>query len=158
LTNSLFVRARLALAVAARESADLSRGIVGDVSTPMRPGERVKKARRVRLMSLAIVDRAVLAELTDGATWEQVGDALGIDCDEARRRYEPTWRQWVEGDYDDDADFGDFGVGLRGDLDLPGTADALDSWWLRHAEPWETALDAPVMQVLVDGEAAPSDG
>lgn len=153
MTDTLFVRARLALAVAAREAADLARGVVGDVSTPMRPGERIRAARRIRLMSLSIVDRAVLAELSDGTSWDDVAVALGIDADTARRRYEPTWLDWQAGDVDDEADFGDFSVGLPGDLDLPGTAATLDSWWVRHAEPWETAdRTNPVAQVLTDDE------
>lgn len=158
MNDSLYVRARLALAVAGQESADLSRGIVGDVSTPMAPGERIRKARRVRLLSLSLVDRAVLAELSEGASWETVATALGKDREDARRIYEPLWRQWLDGDTDDEADFGDYGIGLRGDLDLAGTAEGLDSWWNRHKEPWEDpATYQPVAQVLVDGEAASSD-
>lgn len=158
MTDSLYVRARLALAVAGQEAADLARGIVGDVSTPMRPGERIRSARRARMLSLTLVDRAVLAELSEGATWETVGEALGVTADEAERRYRLTWDQWQAGDWDDELDFGDHTVGLRGDADLEGTAQSLDSWWNRHKEPWESrGFDQPVLQVLVDGEPAPGD-
>lgn len=157
--TSLYVRARLAYAVAGRELADLGRGAVGDVSTPMPPGALIRKARRPRLVSLTLVDRAVLAELSQGTSWEVVADALGLDLDAAIRRYGPVWDQWSNGDLDDDAaDFGDHGLGLRGDLDAEGTADSLDQWYRRHAEPWEDhAESAPVAQVLVDGEASPGD-
>lgn len=157
--TSLYVRARLSLAVAGREIADLGHGIVGDVSAHMAPGELIRKARRPRLMSLTLVDRAVLAELSQGTSWEQVAQALSVDTDEAVRRYKPTWEQWQAGDLDDEADFGDYGIGLRGDLDPEGTADALDAWYRRHAEPWEdNSPDVrPVRKVLVDGEAAAGD-
>lgn len=162
MSDDLYVRARIALAVAARETADLGRGVVGDVSTPMRRGERIRAARRIRLLSLAVLDRAVLAELSEGATWAEVGDAVGgLDAEEARRRYESTWREWLDPDQVS-GDFGDFTVGLRGDPDLEGTAWELDRWWVRHAEPWETLdLDTPptpVGQVLVDGQPATDDG
>lgn len=157
-TKSTYVRTRLALAVAARELADLARGIVGDVSTPMLRGERIRSARRLRMHTWTLVDRAVLSELADGATWDEVAAALGIPLEEAQRRYAQTWVQWRAGHTDGDDDFGDFGVGLRGDLDLEGTAEALDQWWRRHAEPWEAAdQQNPVAKVLVDGETAPRD-
>lgn len=156
--HDLGVRARLALAVAGRECADLSRGVVGDVSTPMVPGERIRKARRVRLMSLSVVDRAVLTELSEGATWEVVADALGMSVAEAERVHGPTWRRWLAGDLDDEADFGDYGVGLRGDLDLAGTAESLDAWHHRHREPWDgDDAERPVARVLVDGKHPAAD-
>jgi hypothetical protein len=102
----------------------------------MRRGERIRNARRLRLLAMSVLDRAVLTELADGASWDEVAFALGLDVAEAQRRYVPVWEQWQEGD--DDFDFGDFSVGLSGDLDLAGTAEALDSWWQRHSEPWET--------------------
>lgn len=154
--DNLYVRARLALAVAAQQCADLCRGIVGDVSTPMGPGERIRKARRTRLQTLSIVDLAVLAELSEGRTWEQVAAALSVDVAEAERTYAPIWAQWEAGDYDG-PDFGDFSVGSRNDPDLAGTAAALDSWWVRHAEPWDTPAEKPVTQVLVDGQRASGD-
>jgi hypothetical protein len=145
------------LAVAAQQCADLCRGIVGDVSTPMRPGERIRKARRTRLQTLSIVDLAVLAELSEGRSWDEIAAALAMDESAARATYEPVWEQWQAGEYDG-PDFGDFAVGSRNDPDLPGTAAFLDSWWVRHAEPWDAATTGrPVSQVLVDGQSAPGD-
>lgn len=160
MTNSLYVRARIALAVVGRELSDLGRGMVGDVSTPMAPGELIRKARRPRLASLTLVDRAVLAELSQGTSWDVIAAALCKPVEEARRIYEPTWAAWLAGDFDDDADFGDFGIGLRGDLDLEGTAQSLDQWYNRHSEPWDSPYvhRDPVSQVLVDGEPQASPG
>lgn len=156
--KSTYVRARIALAVAARELADLARGVVGDVSTPMVTGERIRAARRVRMQTWTLLDRAVLAELSDGATWVDVAQALGVPAEEAERRYAQTWAEWSAGRADDGDDFGDFGIGLRGDLDLEGTAESLDQWWRRHSEPWEASTNAtPVGRVLVDGETSPRD-
>lgn len=152
MSQSLYVRARLALAVAGSEIADMGRGVVGDVSVQMRPGERIKKARRIRLTSLSLVDRAVLAELSDGVSMEVIADALGLPggAAEAERIYGPTWAQWLAGDLDDEADFGDYSVGMRGDPDLSGTAETLDQWHARHAEPWEEkpVVPGPVTKVL----------
>ena len=163
MSENPYVRAHVSLAVAGREAADLGRGIVGDISTRMPPGERIRKARRLRMLGLTATDRAVLAELSEGASWGVVADALGLTVGEARVRYEPTWQAWLSTKPDaEDDDFGDYSLGLRGDLDMAGTAESLDSWWVRHAEPWETLdlenLPAPVSQVLVDGgEAAAGD-
>jgi hypothetical protein len=112
--------------------------MVGDLSTPMRRGERIRNARRLRLLSISVLDRAVLTELADGADWDEVAFALGLEVAEARRRYAPVWDQWQAGEFEAE-DFGDFGIGLTGDLDAAGTAEALDAWWQRHSEPWEQA-------------------
>lgn len=161
MTESLYVRARVSLAVAAQEAADLSRGVVGDVSTPMSAVERIRKARRVRLVSLTVVDRAVLAVLSEGASWEEVAEGLGYRdapgetaVERAKRIHGPTWDQWLLGDLDDDADFGDYGIGLRGDNDMAGTAATLDQWYVRHADYLEPDA-APVTRVFaIDAERA----
>lgn len=152
-------RARVALAVAARDSADLARGLVGDVSTPMVAGELIRKARRVRREALAIVDRAVLVELATGASWAQVAEAAGLPEDDVRRIYGPSWAAWADGDPQEHADVSEQGVGLLGDSDLAGTAHSIDMWWRRHAEPWEDTDNpvGPVVRGLVDGQASPGD-
>lgn len=151
-------RAYLALAVAAREASDFARGIVGDLGTPMLRGERIKQARRLGMLRLTVLDRAVLAELSDGASWDEVALELGLTEREARARYERTWVEWQAMTPEDAADFGDFTLGLHGDLDIHGTAESIDAWWNRHAEPWDsTETRHPVTRALVDGEAPPSD-
>lgn len=136
--QSPYVRARVSLAVAARDVAEQGRVIVGDISTPMPPGERIRAARRVRLLTWSLIDRAVLAELSDGATWDQIAEALGTSRFEAQRRYASMWVQWQGGLAENEIDGDEHSLGLRGDLDLAGTAQSLDQWWLRHSEPWET--------------------
>lgn len=148
--DTLSIRARLALAVTGQEAADLGRGVVADVAVPLAAGERITMTRRLRLLSIALVDRAVLVELADGASWEQVADALGVPVEEARRVYEPTWVAWSA-----DAGFlaydaGDRGVGMPADADAAGTAAALDSWCVRHAEPWDEPVSEPVSRILTD--------
>jgi hypothetical protein len=122
----------------------------------MPAGERIKKARRTRLMTLSIVDLAVMAELSEGTSWPVVAAALSLDVEDARRTYEPVWEQWCNGEFEG-ADFGDFSLGTRADPDLPGTAAALDSWWVRHADPWDDDSGRPVAQVLVDGQRPARD-
>lgn len=156
--QSPFVRSRIALGVLCRDIADLARGILGDLSTPMLPGERIRAARAMRMKLWNLVDLAVLTELADGATWDEVADAMGIDREEAQRRYAATWVQWQHGVTDLELDLSE-DIGHRGDLDLPGTAASLDQWFRRHAEPWDVVDGtAPVSTVLVQGgEAAPGD-
>lgn len=148
-------RARLSLAVAGAELSDLGRGVVADMSTPMRPGERIRKARRARLMSFTVVDRAVLVELAEGADWDTIADALFQPVDEVRRRYEPTWEQWLADDLEDTG-IGDNAVGLRGDQDPAGTAATIDQWLRRHTDPWDQD-PGPVARALIDGETASGD-
>lgn len=133
--------ARIAVAVTAQEASDLARLIVGDISNPATTTtERIRAARRVRLVSLALVDRAVIAAVMDGESWESVAAAIGMDEDAAERRYAPVLPSaWVDGTPD------------WADGDLARTADALDLWWTRHAEPWETPAEHPVSSLLVDG-------
>jgi hypothetical protein len=151
MVDSPNARARVALAATARELADKARNIVGNVSTPMLPGERIRSARRVRLEALALVDRAVLAELADGATWDEVAEALSMTPTQAKTIHAPAWELWQNGGDADELDFGDHGVGLPGDPDLAGTAATLDQWWRRHADPWETTDDMPVTHAM-DGQ------
>lgn len=152
-------RTRVALAVASRDTADLARGLVGDVSTPMVTGELIRKARRMQREAIAAKDRAVLVELSQGATWNEVADALGLPVADALRVYGDTWEAWKDGEWAESLDSGDQGVGLIGDTDLAGTAHSIDMWWRRHAEPWEgdATGPGPVVRALVDGQATPGD-
>ena len=145
------VRARLAFAVAARESADYSRGLVGDVGTPMLPGERIRAARRLRVLAMTILDRAVLVELAAGTSWAEVADNLALPEAEVRRRYEEGFMVWSEGEPPIGLNmtlWGDFGTALDPDSDPAGMAAALDLWFGRHSEPWEQATDQPVSRIL----------
>lgn len=145
-------RARLAFAVAGRDTADYARGLVGDVGTPQLAGERIRNARRVRLLALTMLDRAVLIEALTGTSWAAIADALALPESEARKRYEETVEKWARAlptGVLDATIFGDATTGLRHDHDPEGTAAALDAWFQRHAEPWEGA-DNPVTRSLSD--------
>ena len=87
-------RALVALAEDAQHIGDSAAGIVRDTTTDLDPGKRIRSARRIRLLSLALVDHAVLTELAAGASWETVARALSVDVETARRRYQATWAEW----------------------------------------------------------------
>jgi hypothetical protein len=143
-------RARIALQQADKEAADYARGLVGDVATPHRPGELIRAHRKLRMLTLTGLDRAVIVEYLAGATWEQLAAALGLSVQETQARYAETCELWEQAIDPDDADYGDWTVGLRGDDDLAGTAETLDAWYRRHAEPWETPIegDGPATRAL----------
>lgn len=143
------LHARVAAAASAREVSDLSRAVLGDCGHRFVPGDLIRSARQVRVAALLLVDRAVIAELLAGASWEDVAAAVGTDAATAERIYLPALELWSE-EVAELADAGDHGVGGLTDLDLPGTADALDMWWRRHAEPWESAEGASPIRTLVD--------
>jgi hypothetical protein len=143
-------RARLAFAVAVREAADYARGLIGDVGVDHMPGELIRNARRLRLLALSGLDRAVLVERLAGTSWEQIAEAMVLPVDEARRRYEETvdlWMQELPAGEVNAVIYGDHTTGLRHDHDPAGTALALDQWWNRHLEPWEDE-DTPVQRAL----------
>lgn len=145
-------RARVALASTSRELADAAHGIVTDLGGNLGAGERIRRARRLRALSLQLTDLAVLVELADGAEWDDVAAALSVDTNEAVRTYAPTWVEWsVPGEPAG-------GLGAPGEGDLEVTAETLDQWWRRHAEPW--AVDpaaSPVAAALVDREPPADD-
>lgn len=157
MADVLSARTRVALATVAREMADLSRGVVGDVSTPMLHGERIRSARRLRALAIHLTDMAVLVEMSDGLPIEGVASALGQEVADIHHTYTSTFEVWANQGWDE-GDV-DLGVGMPTDADVAGTADALDLWWARHAEPWESVGDdaRPVGRALVDGQAAPGD-
>lgn len=148
------VRAHLAALVAARDVADHSYAIVGDAATPMLPGERIRRWRQIRMDALTGLDRTVLAELLEGTSWEDVADALGLTVEETRARYEKTLELWRSGrrlvDRTNYALFGEHSVGLREDTDPRGTAETLDAWYRRHAEPWAEPDARPVSRLFDD--------
>jgi hypothetical protein len=133
-------RARLALAVAARDTADHARGLVGDLGSSQLTGDRIRAARRLRALAMAVLDSAVLVELAASATWAEIADALGLSEAEAQRRYAETARLWLEAKEAprlDLAVFGGPGGNLHPDEDPAGLAESLSQWYVRHAEPWE---------------------
>ncbi len=148
--DSVATRARIAYAVAARESADHARELIGDLPSFLRPGERLRAARALRVLSLTVLDRAVLIERAEGQSWAAIGEVLGLSEAEARARYEETYAAWMRdapGAAPGPTAVGDFALGLRSDQDLAGTAESVDQWYARHAEPLER-VDSPVARAV----------
>ena len=71
---------RLAYAVAARDTADHARSLIGDLSTPLHVGDRIRAARQLRIHALTVLDRAVLIERADGASWDPHRDGVRRPC------------------------------------------------------------------------------
>lgn len=133
------------MAVNARDLADDARAVLGDACADLPRGELLAKARRARMLAQSLVDRAVMVELAAGATWAEVAEGIGLPVEVALKVYGPTWEVWLE-DGSEPAD-----------ADQVGTAEALDQWWRRHAEPWETAGQPAPVRALVDGQTPPRD-
>lgn len=77
-------RARLVLSFEACELSDLAREMVpidGTTSTLADAAQVVAAARR-------FVDAAVVVERTGGASWQFIGDVLGLSAAEAQDRFE----------------------------------------------------------------------
>ena len=144
-------RARLAFAVALRESADYARGLISDVGTDHAPGELIRNTRKLRLLDLSALDRAVLIEALSGTSWACIAEALVMPMTEAAmRKYEPVvalWRQELDAGEVDATIYGDLTTGLRHDHDPEGTAVSVDAGSNRHMEPWEEE-DTPVQRAL----------
>lgn len=134
-------RARLALAVAARDAADHARGLIGDLGATQTTGQRIGAARRLRALAMAVLDSAVLVEVAAGGDWAEIAPALGLTEGEARRRYAEIAQLWLEGEYSADLDLAVFSglheANLHPDTDPAGVAESIEQWFSRHVEPWE---------------------
>ncbi|MFE1270619.1 hypothetical protein [Streptomyces sp. NPDC058758] len=124
--------ARLAAAQAARATADLARAVVGETSSPASAADRIRAARRLRVLSLEALDWTIRAEYLNGTSWVELAQLLQRDAGTLRRQYEAGTLQWAEAlpeSTDDEAD----------------AAGALDAWYRRHAEELlDPAQEAPV--------------
>lgn len=88
---------------------------------------------------MAVLDSAVLVELEAGADWSSIAAALGLSEATARSRYEDTARMWLDEAAASGLDLAVFGRDrVDPDEDPRGMAEALDQWYARHSEPWET--------------------
>jgi hypothetical protein len=75
-------RARLAMSVEACELSDLARAMVPiDGTAPLADATEVIAAAR------RFLDAAVVAERAGGASWQEIGDVLGLSAAEARERF-----------------------------------------------------------------------
>ncbi|MEV0487342.1 hypothetical protein AB0I69_42920 [Streptomyces sp. NPDC050508] len=116
--------ARLLAAGHAREVADFARGIVGDSSSGVDAADRIRAARRLRLLSLQVLNWTVRAEVLHGTPWPDLAVALGRGEDALREEFEASTLQWAR---DHDADPASTEQSLA-------AAAALDAWYERHAD------------------------
>ena len=140
-------RAELAVMQAARDVCDYTFGLAAGVTTPAAPGDRIREARRVGILRLTLLDRAVILELVSGTSWEEAGVALMLPASEVIARYGPVLNKWradlAAGNVHATIHFD--ATGLPTDRTAADTAITLDQWldrheaWLmRHPEPWDT--------------------
>lgn len=86
----------------------------------------------------------MVLEALAGASWAELADALSLPEGETIRRYESTVAMWRSGQGQGDLAAvlsGDIVIGLMDDPDPASTAEGIDAWYARHADPWEQ--DAP---------------
>ncbi|MFB6505600.1 hypothetical protein ACFC07_22085 [Streptomyces sp. NPDC056099] len=116
--------ARLLAAGHAREVADFARGIVGDSSSDVAAADRIRAARRLRLLSLQVLNWTVRAEVLRGTPWPDLAAALNRDEASLREEFEASTLQWAR-DHDADPESGEQSL---------AAAAALDAWYERHAD------------------------
>jgi hypothetical protein len=76
-------RARLVMSFEACELSDLARAMV-----PIdEPTTALDDAAEVLVAARRFLDAAVVVELTGGASWQVIGDVLGLSASEARDRF-----------------------------------------------------------------------
>ncbi|AWI32675.1 hypothetical protein [Streptomyces tirandamycinicus] len=127
--------ARLIAAAHAREASDFARAIVGSTSGADTAAERIRAGRRLRLLSLQVLQWTVRAEILRGTPWPELAAALGRDEESLRAEYEAGTLQWADR-LADDAAAAEQSV---------EAARALDAWYRTHAEELiDPAEDAPV--------------
>ncbi|MFD4933437.1 hypothetical protein [Streptomyces virginiae] len=115
--------ARLIAASHSREVSDFARGIVGGTSGSASPAERIREARRLRLLSLQVLNWTVRAEVLAGTPWEEIAAALGRDTENVRAEFDAGTTQWAERNAADPQ---------RAE-DSVTEAEALDAWYRVHA-------------------------
>lgn len=149
-------RTRIATAAAAKETADLARTIIEFAAEDFHPGDLVLAAKQLRLLALATMDRAVLAERAAGATWAEIAAAHSLDEPAVIARYGAVYDRWALADLDPGfaalipgATAGDHLLpGGALESDPRGTAQSIDSWRGRHTDPWGAAEARPLEDLV----------
>jgi hypothetical protein len=131
-------RARVALSVAAREVSDFARSLVPADDRGSGPGEIVELAAQLVDEARSVLERAVVYEREQGASWQTVGAALGISRQTAHERFAEVERRWQDALR---RPYAEAGPGGRLALRLPDGAEdpqrwgqQLDAWVIRHRE------------------------
>jgi hypothetical protein len=126
------------MAYEAYELADLARAAVPIAGHELRPdggvltpGSTVTDAAHVLRAARRFFEAAVVFERIGGASWQRIGDVLGVEAPTARVRF-----AMAEACFREELNAPGTGGGHA------GTRDAM-SWWRAHmtGDPLETALD-----------------
>jgi acyl transferase domain-containing protein len=89
-------QARVALSVAAREVSDHARSLVPADDRGSGAGEIVERAAQLLDDVRGVLDRAVICEREQGASWQTIGAALGISRQTAHERFAEVERLWKD--------------------------------------------------------------
>jgi hypothetical protein len=142
-------RARLALAVAARNLSDLARGAVRTTADRYaHEGEAVEDALRLVAAAEEVLNRAVVWEREKGTTWEVIAEALGGRRKQtAQERFAGVVARWKaallrpwQPATDQDSVYSALPSGAE---DPAQWASRLDAWCRRHREPTDVDRDDP---------------
>ncbi|MFB8025895.1 MULTISPECIES: hypothetical protein [unclassified Streptomyces] len=126
--------ARLIVAGHAREVSDFARGIVGGTAGPADTADRIVAARRLRLLSLQVLQWTVRAEWLKGASWAEIAAALDRDEETVRAEFEVGTEQWAVR----------AGAEANAEGRSVAAAVALDEWYRAHAGLLDPAVNSPV--------------
>jgi hypothetical protein len=140
--------ARLMLSTAYQEIAETAlNGMVPSTGLES-PGARIESARHLGYLAEEVLRWAVVYERECGASWEDIGDALGpITRQSAHRRFAEQVEQW-RAPFDEPET-----VRLNGTADDPripypardpdATAENLDQWLRNHTSPRDGWAEEP---------------
>lgn len=142
------IEAQLAYAELACAMADRARLIVGSVGDNLPPGARISRANDLHMASIVLVTRAALVELATGATWRQVADAMHVPVSAAYKGLRPDGSRMAAA-----AKRGPTMTLITDRTLLYGdgvvdTATTLDTWCIRHTEPWEEPVENAVSRIF----------
>jgi len=143
------------VSAAAKELSDYARGLVPADDRGSGAGEIVERAAQLVDDARGLLDRAVVYEREQGASWQTIGAALGISRQTAHERFAEVEQRWKDALRRPSADSG---AGARWAQRLPAGADdperwgqQLDAWVLRHHESADPATD----EYPVSGQQGP---
>jgi|SRR5215207_6318849 len=131
-------QARIALSVAAREVSDEARGLVSADDRSSGVGEIVERAVQLVDRTRDVLERAVVYEREQGASWQDIGAALGVSRQTAHERFAEVEQRWKDALR---RPYAEAGPGGRRALRLPEGAEdperwsrQLDAWVIQHRE------------------------
>ncbi len=131
-------QARIALSVAAREVSDEARGLVPADDRGSGVGEIVERAVQLVDRTRDVLERAVVYEREEGASWQDIGAALGISRQTAQERFAEVEQRWRDALRRPSAEADPGGRQAsrlpKGAEDPERWSRQLDTWVIRHRE------------------------